>query len=84
MALGNGAVLPGGYVASAEYVKYGTTESMLRTAFGADEKSAAMNLFSSFEYDRASELVDDDCALTGYGTNYNNPLDYINSLLNEI
>ena len=58
---------------------------MLRTAFGADEKSAAMNLFSSFEYDRASELVDDDCTLTGYGTkNYNNPQDYINSLLNEI
>lgn len=80
MALGNGVVLPGVYVASVEYVKYGTTESILRTAYGSTKKSAAMNLFSSFEYDRASELIDDDCTLTGYGTkNYNNPLNYINS-----
>ena len=81
-AVGDGVVLPGGYITSVQYVKYGTTQKVLRTAYGATSKAAAVNLLTGYEYDRASTLVDYyDANTENYMTkNYSNPKEYINSL----
>ena len=81
-AVGDGVVLPGGYVTSVQYVKYGTAQSVVRTAYGATKKEATVNLLIGFEYDKASTLVDeyDELKQKYTTTSYNNTNDYINSL----
>ena len=71
-----------GTIDSVQYVKYGTTQKVLRTAYGATDKEAAVNLLTGYEYDRASTLVDDYDESNGKytTTNYDNTNDYIISL----
>ncbi|NYB52634.1 MAG: hypothetical protein HVN35_08770 [Methanobacteriaceae archaeon] len=73
-----GGTFTGGYMSTVEYVKYGTTKRVIRTAFGDTEKKAAKNALTEFMSDRSQVVVNSySPEIDYYGSaTYNNLSDY--------
>ncbi len=73
-----GGTFVGGYMSTVEYVRYGTTKRIIRTAFGDTEKEAAENALKEFIFDRGQVIVNNyNPEIDQYGsTVYNNLSEY--------
>ena len=77
-----GGTFAGGYMSTVQYVKYGTTQSVLRTAYGATDKEAVKNALIGLGTDRTQAVINGySPEINQYSsTSYNNLSDYLQQI----